>query len=87
MLIILSWRRLMSRTLTFELQLGIRLRESLTAKGVMYPYHRICKDVYPRLNNKLGDQASKRKPYRVFIPHLQHEIEDVLAQAKWHPYT
>jgi hypothetical protein len=73
--------------LTIEPQLGIRLYESLTAKGVMYPHHRLGRDVYPRLNDKFGDQASKRKPCRVFIPHLPHKVEDVLTHAEWHPQT
>jgi hypothetical protein len=68
-------------------QMGIRFHESLTAKGVMYPHHRLCRDVYPSLNNELRDQARKRKPCSVFISHLQHKVEDVLTQAKWHPHT
>jgi hypothetical protein len=68
----LGWRRLRCFILTFELQLGIRLHESLTAKGVLYPHHWLGKDFYPRLNNKLGDQASKREPGRVLVCHLQH---------------
>jgi hypothetical protein len=73
--------------LTFKPQLGIRLHESLTAKGVLYPHHRLDRDIYPRMNNKSGDQATKREPYRVLVSHLQHQIEDVLTQAKGHPQT
>jgi hypothetical protein len=56
--------------MTFEPQLGIRLRPSLTAKGVLNPHHRLGRDIYSRLNDKLGDQASKREPGRVLVSHL-----------------
>jgi len=68
----LDWRRLRRFILTFEPQLGIRLHESLTTKGVLYPHHRLGRDIYPRLNDKLGDQASKRKLGKVLVSHLQH---------------
>jgi hypothetical protein len=73
--------------LAFMLQLGIRLHESLTTKGVLYPHHRLCRNVYPTVNNELRGQARKRKPGSVFVSHLQHKVEDVLTQAKWHPHT
>jgi hypothetical protein len=56
-------------------------------KGVLNPHHRLARDVYPKLNNEPGDQASKRKSSRVLVSHLQHQIEDVLTQAKEHPHT
>jgi len=31
------------------------------------------------LYNEPGDQASKRKPGRVLVSHLQHQIKDVLT--------
>jgi hypothetical protein len=55
---------------TFEPQLGIRLHEILTAKGFLCPHHRLGRDIYPILNNKPGDQASKRKPGQVLVSHL-----------------
>jgi hypothetical protein len=64
---------------TFESQLGIRLHESLTAKRILYPHHWLGRDVYPRLNNKPGDQTCKREPGRMLFSHLQHQIEDVLT--------
>jgi hypothetical protein len=73
--------------LTFEPQLSIRLHESLAAKGVLSPHHGLYRDIYPRLNNRLGDQASKRKHGRVLVSNLQYKIKDVLTQAKRHPHT
>lgn len=68
-----KWR-LRSVILTFMPQLGIKLHESLTAKGVLYSHHGLYRDVYLRLNNELRDQASKRKPYSMFISHLHHKV-------------
>jgi len=65
---------------TFKSQLSIRLHESMTAKRILYPHHRLGRDVYLRLNNKPGDQTCKRKPGRMLVSHLQHQIEDVLKQ-------
>jgi hypothetical protein len=65
--------------MTFKSQLVIRLHESLTAKRILYPHHWLGRDVYPKLNNQLGDQTCKREPDRVLVSHLQHQIKDVLT--------
>jgi hypothetical protein len=72
---------------TFESQLGIRLHESLTAKRILNLLHRLGRDIYPRLNNELRDQTRKRKPSSVLISGLEHNREDMLAQAKRQPYN
>jgi hypothetical protein len=73
--------------MTFKLQLGVRLHESLTGKRVLNPHHQLGRDIYPRLNNELCDQAHKRKTSRVLISGLEHNREDVLVQAKRQPYS
>jgi hypothetical protein len=66
----LDWRRLRRFIVTFEPQPGIRLHESLTAKGVLNLHHRLARDIYPKLNNEPGVQVSKKEPGRVLVSHL-----------------
>jgi hypothetical protein len=72
---------------TFEPHLGIRFHKSLAAKRVLNQHHWLGGNIYPRLNNELRDQARKRKPSSVLVSGLEHNIEDVLTQAKRQPHN
>jgi hypothetical protein len=61
--------------------------QGLIADGVLYLHLGLSRDVYTRLNDNLRDQACKRKSCSILISGLQHNIEDMLAQAKGLPHN
>jgi hypothetical protein len=54
----------------------------MIAEGVQDFHLGLSKDVQARLHNNLSDQAAKKKTCSLFISGLQHDIQNLLAQAE-----
>jgi hypothetical protein len=85
MLITLYWRRLRCFALTLKPKLSIRLHESLTPKRILN-----CRlglslsNILHRTEIDLRDKTRKRKTCRVLVSHLEHGLQNVLAETERH---
>jgi len=78
-----NWWRLRNTALSFMPQLGIRLLESLYAKWIWNPWAGLrVWNIWHDLKADLSDQTPKRQTRVLLISNLEHNVQDVLAQAK-----
>jgi len=82
MLITLYWKRLRCFALTLKLKLSIRLHESLTPKRILNSHLGLSlSNIRHRTKIDLHDKVCKRKTCGMLISHLDHSLQNVLAQT------